>query len=84
MGVDIGCGMCAVPVDGLFKQDLSEEKMRRLQALIKERIPTSFDSHAVQLSWAKGTLNDISSVLGAFQDATFSPKVRFSLTARKA
>lgn len=60
VGVDIGCGMCAVPVDGLYKQDLSEEKLRKLQALIKERIPTSFDSHPVQLSWAKGTLKEIS------------------------
>ncbi|CAE7508582.1 rtcB [Symbiodinium pilosum] len=32
----------------------------KLQGLIKDRIPTSFESHSQQLSWAKGTLQDIS------------------------
>eukprot|EP00931_Biecheleriopsis_adriatica_P105525 TRINITY_DN80087_c0_g1_i1.p1 TRINITY_DN80087_c0_g1~~TRINITY_DN80087_c0_g1_i1.p1 ORF type:complete len:510 (-),score=75.23 TRINITY_DN80087_c0_g1_i1:133-1662(-) len=60
VGVDIGCGMCAVPVSGLHKSDLSVESMRKIQQLLKERIPTSFDSHKEQLPWAKKTLLDIS------------------------
>lgn len=59
VGVDIGCGMCAVPIEGLYKDDLSDEDLRRLQSLIKARIPTSFDSHDAQLPWAKATLKDI-------------------------
>jgi hypothetical protein len=34
-GVDIGCGMCAVPVDGLHKDDLSLHDTLQLQSLIK-------------------------------------------------
>ena len=60
MGVDIGCGMCAVPIEGLYKDDLSDEALHRLQSLIKARIPTSFDSHDAQLPWARQTLKDIS------------------------
>ncbi|CAL1130428.1 unnamed protein product [Cladocopium goreaui] len=59
VGVDIGCGMCAVPIEGLYKDDLSDEDLHRLQSLIKARIPTSFDSHDAQLPWAKETLKDI-------------------------
>ena len=60
VGVDIGCGMCAVPIEGLYKDDLSEEDLRKMQSLIKARIPTSFDSHAEHLPWARETLKDIS------------------------
>ncbi|CAJ1419020.1 unnamed protein product [Effrenium voratum] len=60
VGVDIGCGMCAVPIQGLHKDDLSDEDLRKLQAAIKDRIPTSFDSHDEQLPWAKETLHNIS------------------------
>jgi tRNA-splicing ligase RtcB (3'-phosphate/5'-hydroxy nucleic acid ligase) len=35
VGVDIGCGMCAVPVDGLHKDDLSLHDKLQLQSLIK-------------------------------------------------
>lgn len=60
VGVDIGCGMCAVPIEGLFKDDLSPQDLRRIQRLLKDRIPTSFDSHDESLSWAQQTLKDIS------------------------
>jgi len=60
VGVDIGCGMCAVPIEGLYKDDLSPDDMRQIQQLLKERIPTSFDSHSESLSWAQQTLKDIS------------------------
>ena len=55
--------MCAVPIEGLYKDDLSDEDLHRLQSLIKARIPTSFDSHDAQLPWAKETLKDINSSL---------------------
>ena len=57
--------MCAVPIEGLHKDDLSDEDLRKLQAAIKDRIPTSFDSHDEQLPWAKETLHNISSSLEA-------------------
>ena len=43
VGVDIGCGMNAVPVDGLFKGDLSRKQMLAIQERIKQWIPTGSD-----------------------------------------
>jgi tRNA-splicing ligase RtcB len=42
VGVDIGCGMIAVPVEGLFRDDpkLTVEKLTAIQKAIKRRIPT--------------------------------------------
>lgn len=37
---DAGCGMCAVPVDGLHKEDMTHEQLLKIQALLKRRIPT--------------------------------------------
>ena len=34
-----GCGMCAVPLKGLHKDDVSLEQLQALQTLIKKRIP---------------------------------------------
>eukprot|EP00741_Cyanophora_paradoxa_P001746 tig00000073_g1693.t1 len=45
VGVDIGCGMKAMPVEGLRAEELTEATLRRIQALVKERIPTGFESH---------------------------------------
>ncbi|CAK0827144.1 unnamed protein product [Prorocentrum cordatum] len=59
VGVDIGCGMCAVPVSGLFKDDLSEETLRHIQGLLKRRIPVSMESHDTALAWASKTIQDI-------------------------
>lgn len=32
--------MCAVPVDGLHKEDMTHEQLLKIQALLKRRIPT--------------------------------------------
>ncbi len=32
--------MCAVPFDGINKDSLSKKQLRKMQELIKERIPT--------------------------------------------
>lgn len=32
--------MCAVPVDGLHKDDVTREQLVRVQRLLKQRIPT--------------------------------------------
>ena len=34
VGVDIGCGMCAVPIKGLYKDDLSQEDLCQLQSFL--------------------------------------------------
>lgn len=60
VGVDIGCGMCAVPIEGLHKEDLSHDQLVRIQTLIKERIPTGFERHKIALPTAKMTLDEIS------------------------
>jgi len=45
VGVDIGCGMCAVPVFHLKRGDLSDKKLLQIQRGIRSAIPTGFDSH---------------------------------------
>jgi len=46
VGVDIGCGMCAVPLEGpLLRKDLSEKKLLSIQRGLKSSIPTGFESH---------------------------------------
>ena len=32
--------MCAVPVDGLHKEDMTHKQLLKIQALLKRRIPT--------------------------------------------
>jgi tRNA-splicing ligase RtcB len=47
VGVDIGCGMCAVPVDGLNatkgKKVLNQDQKEQIFSMIKQDIPTGFN-----------------------------------------
>lgn len=45
VGVDIGCGMCAVPVHELTSNNLSTNQKVNIFNEIKAKIPTGFDSH---------------------------------------
>ncbi|KAF4693238.1 hypothetical protein FOZ60_011464 [Perkinsus olseni] len=45
VGVDIGCGMCAVKVPGLTRLGLSETFLVKLHGQLVQRIPTGFNSH---------------------------------------
>ena len=38
--------MCAVPVDGLHKEDLTHEQLVNIQGLLKRRIPTGMPPHS--------------------------------------
>jgi tRNA-splicing ligase RtcB len=60
VGVDIGCGMCAIPIHGLFKDDLSREQLESIQRKIKQRIPTGFDQHKKALPKTQEILARIS------------------------
>mmetsp|Transcript_36239 Transcript_36239/g.80643 ORF Transcript_36239/g.80643 Transcript_36239/m.80643 type:complete len:385 (+) Transcript_36239:271-1425(+) len=63
VGVDIGCGMCAVPLSGLHKDDVKGgEALRRIQDLLKKRIPTGFEEHKSPLRGAREALDSISSL----------------------
>ena len=57
-----GCGMCAVPVDGLHKDDVSIEQLLQLQSLIKRRIPTGFEQHKAALPTAQQAMEEWSNV----------------------
>ncbi|MDX1958936.1 MAG: RtcB family protein [Leptospiraceae bacterium] len=46
VGVDIGCGMAAVPVPELKAKDLSLEFKEKIHSLIKSNIPTGTNSHS--------------------------------------
>jgi tRNA-splicing ligase RtcB (3'-phosphate/5'-hydroxy nucleic acid ligase) len=59
VGVDIGCGMAAIPIDGLYKNDLSDAQKSQIQQLIKERIPTGFTQHKHTLVGTKAILDEI-------------------------
>ena len=60
VGVDIGCGMCAVPVDGLSASKsgkvLNQAQREAIFKLIKEEIPTGFEAYDKPL---KGTVRKI-------------------------
>lgn len=51
VGVDIGCGMAAVPFPGLQADQLTAEKKWDLHRRIKERIPTGTQVHSLD-QWA--------------------------------
>jgi len=59
VGVDIGCGMCAVPYPELKRADLSHKDKVALQEGLKEMIPTGFASHKRALPGAKKKLEEI-------------------------
>ena len=50
--------MCAVPVDGLHKDDVSMEQLLKLQSLIKRRIPTVFAQHTAALPTAQQAMEE--------------------------
>lgn len=46
VGVDIGCGMCAVPLEGpLLRGDLSQQKLQAIQRALRSAIPTGSEAH---------------------------------------
>lgn len=61
VGVDIGCGMAAIPIHGLEKSNLSNSKKVQIQELLKERIPTGFSQHRSTLDGTKQVLDEITS-----------------------
>lgn len=56
VGVDIGCGMTAIRFPNLTKNDLSLRQKNDIQKIIKEKIPTGFNSHRHALPNAKHVL----------------------------
>lgn len=50
VGVDIGCGMCAVKSD-IKVEDLTTEKLKMILELIRNTIPTGFNHHETEKYW---------------------------------
>ena len=63
VGVDIGCGMAAIPIDNLFRRDLTDAQKNEIQLRIKERIPTGFNRHRAPLKHTLPTLDEITAAL---------------------
>ena len=63
VGVDIGCGVAAVPIEGLYLHDLSHANRLEIQRRLKERIPTGFEQRRSMWEGAKNILDDISNEL---------------------
>lgn len=60
VGVDIGCGMIAIPFKGLRKNELTEEKKLRIQKEIIAEIPTGFNQHSTVKPGVQQALDAIS------------------------
>eukprot|EP00581_Thalassiosira_minuscula_P004703 CAMPEP_0183747430 /NCGR_PEP_ID=MMETSP0737-20130205/67260_1 /TAXON_ID=385413 /ORGANISM="Thalassiosira miniscula, Strain CCMP1093" /LENGTH=401 /DNA_ID=CAMNT_0025983143 /DNA_START=342 /DNA_END=1547 /DNA_ORIENTATION=+ len=59
VGVDIGCGMAAVPLHGLHKHQISNAQKVEIFEKLKERIPTGFAKHNRMLPETKEVLEEI-------------------------
>jgi len=63
VGVDFGCGMAAVPIHELYRQQLTASQKVDIFQRIKERIPTGFAKHNGMLPEAKDVLDKITEEL---------------------
>lgn len=59
VGVDIGCGMCAAPIEGLKSKDLTLEMKEQIFQLIKEKVPVGFSWYETPLSVTNDKLEQI-------------------------
>jgi len=59
VGVDIGCGMAAIPIEGLYKENLSQSQLEMIQQRIKEKIPTGFSQHRRTLEGTQDVIQEI-------------------------
>jgi tRNA-splicing ligase RtcB (3'-phosphate/5'-hydroxy nucleic acid ligase) len=60
VGVDIGCGMAAIPIEGLYRENVTDAQKSQIQQLIKQRIPTGFNQHQCTLPGTQRILDQIS------------------------
>jgi tRNA-splicing ligase RtcB (3'-phosphate/5'-hydroxy nucleic acid ligase) len=63
VGVDIGCGMAAIPIHNLYRDDLSAAMKVQIQQRIKERIPCGFNQHQRPLPQTKQVLEQMTDEL---------------------
>lgn len=63
VGVDIGCGMAAVPIHDLYKNKLTTQHKVEIFHRLKERIPTGFAKHNKMLPETKEVLEKITEEL---------------------
>ena len=63
VGVDIGCGMAAVPIHELYKSNLTDSQKVQIFRRLKERIPTGFAKHNNMLPETKETIEKITEEL---------------------
>lgn len=60
VGVDIGCGMCAVPLEGpLLRKDVPEKRLLSIQRGLRDSIPTGFEYHGRSTREMERTMNDL-------------------------
>ena len=63
VGVDIGCGMTAIPFSGLHKDDLTHEMKVKIQQEIRIRIPTGFNQHKTALPGVDEAIDSITATV---------------------
>ncbi|KAL7513188.1 hypothetical protein ACHAXN_010232 [Cyclotella atomus] len=63
VGVDIGCGMAAVPIHGLYKKQLTDSQKVEIFHRLKDLIPTGFAKHNKMLPETKEVLEKITEEL---------------------
>lgn len=82
VGVDIGCGMAAIPIDGLYKSQLTNDDLNQMQQLIKERIPTGFQQYQSALPGSMQVIDEITADVGPtkfLEEKLLLPKVKDQL-----
>lgn len=74
--------MAAIPIDGLYKHQLTPDNLHKIQQLIKERIPTGAKQHAKTLPGTKQVIDEITADVGPTQylrEQLLLPKVNDQL-----
>lgn len=62
VGVDIGCGMCAVKTS-LYTSDIDSDILKEIMGMIRERIPVGFNHHNIEQDESFMPVYDIMPVL---------------------
>jgi len=63
VGVDIGCGMTAIPFSGLHKDDLTHAMKVKIQQEIRIRVPTGFNHHQTALPGVDEAIDSITATV---------------------
>jgi len=74
VGVDIGCGMCAIPTN-IFVKHLDTDKLKAIMGQVREKIPVGFSKHVEKqdaILMPKGILGPVTGTPDVYNHALHS------------